>query len=98
MACWTKTLRFSASRSRSACCSGPCGARSMRRGRRDPVRVLIVEDDPELAGLLRGGLRAQRIDPTPAATVAEGRDQAGLSTDDGVILDVRPHGGGGVGA
>src|SRR2546429_496434 len=37
------------------------------------MRVLIVEDDPELAGLLRDGLRAQRIDPTLAAPFAEGR-------------------------
>src|SRR5438132_627648 len=37
------------------------------------MRVLIVEDDPELAGLLRDGLRAQRIDPTLAPTFAEGR-------------------------
>src|SRR5437773_334772 len=40
------------------------------------MRVLIVEDDPELAGLLRDGLRAQRIDPTLAPTFAEGRDRA----------------------
>jgi len=40
------------------------------------VRVLIVEDDPELAGLLRDGLRAQRIDPTLAGTFAEGRERA----------------------
>src|SRR5206468_11990721 len=70
-------------------------ARSMRRGRRDGVRVLIVEDDPELAGLLRDGLRAQRIDPTLAATVGEGRDRAALSSYDVIILDVRLPGGSG---
>src|SRR2546429_9840673 len=95
MACWRKAPRFSASRSRSARCSRPCGARSMGRRWRDEVRVLIVEDDPELAGLLRDGLRAQRIDPTLAATVAEGRDRAALSSYDVIILDVRLPGGSG---
>jgi len=67
----------------------------MRRGWLDRVRVLIVEDDPELAGLLRDGLRAQRIDPTLAATVAEGRDRAAVSSYDVIILDVRLPGGNG---
>src|SRR5437879_10721385 len=58
-ACWKKAPRFSASRSRSASCSRPCAARSMRRGWLDRVRVLIVEDDPELAGVLRSGRCAQ---------------------------------------
>ena len=57
------------------------------------MRVLIVEDDPELAGLLRDGLRAQRIDPTLAATFAAGRERAALSTYDVIILDVRLPGG-----
>src|SRR6266508_636823 len=45
------------------------------------MRVLIVEDNPELAGLLRDGLRAQRIDPTLATSF------------DVIILDVRLPGG-----
>src|SRR5438067_7747784 len=53
------------------------------------MRVLIVEDDPELAALLCDGVRAQRIDPTLATTFAEGRERAGLSTFDVIILDVR---------
>ncbi len=53
------------------------------------MRVLIVEDDPELAVLLRDGLRAQRIDPTVAATFAAGREQAVLTSFDVIILDVR---------
>jgi DNA-binding response OmpR family regulator len=57
------------------------------------MRVLIVEDDPELAGLLRDGLRAQRIDPTLAATFAEGRDRAHAGSFDVIILDVRLPGG-----
>src|SRR6266704_3530033 len=53
------------------------------------MRVLIVEDDPELAGLLQDGLRALRIDPTLAATLAAGRERAALSTYDVIVLDVR---------
>src|SRR5690348_12398369 len=59
------------------------------------MRVLVVEDDPELAGLLRDGLRAQRIDPTLAATWAEGRDCAAPGGFDVIILDVRLPGGSG---
>jgi len=59
------------------------------------VRVLIVEDDPELAGLLRDGLRAQRIDAALATTFAEGRDSATLTAYDVIILDVRLPGGSG---
>jgi len=55
--------------------------------------VLIVEDDPELAGLLRDGLREHRIDPTVAAGFAEGREQALIGDYDVVILDVRLPGG-----
>ena len=57
------------------------------------MRVLIVEDDPELAGLLRDGLRAQRIDPTLAGTFAEGRARATGASYDVIILDVRLPGG-----
>src|SRR6266511_2962117 len=60
------------------------------------MRVLIVEDDPELAGLLRDGLRAQRIDSTVAATFADGRERATFSTYDVIVLDVRLPGGTGV--
>src|SRR2546430_1629603 len=59
------------------------------------MRVLIVEDAPELAALLCDGVRAQRIDPTLATTFAEGRERAGLSTFDVIILDVRLPGGSG---
>src|SRR5258708_17722819 len=57
------------------------------------MRVLIVEDDPELAGLLRDGLREHRIDPTLATGFVEGRDQALAGDYDVVILDVRLPGG-----
>lgn len=60
------------------------------------MRVLIVEDDPELAGLLKDGLRAQRIDPTLAATFTEGRERATLGDYDVIVLDVRLPGGSGL--
>ena len=53
------------------------------------MRVLIVEDDPELAALLRDGLREHRIDPTVATSFVEGRDQALVGDYDVIILDVR---------
>src|ERR1041385_173817 len=53
------------------------------------MRVLIVEDDPELAPLLRDGLRAPRSAPPVAATFAAGREQAALTSFDVIILDVR---------
>ena len=57
------------------------------------MRVLIVEDDPELAALLRDGLREHRIDPTVATSFVEGRDQALVGDYDVIILDVRLPGG-----
>ena len=57
------------------------------------VRVLIVEDDPELAGLLRDGLREHRIDPTVAGTFADGRERAARGDYDVLVLDVRLPGG-----
>ena len=58
--------------------------------------MLIVEDDPELAGLLRDGLREHRIDPTIAATFADGHAQAQAGDYDVIILDVRLPGGSGL--
>jgi two-component system copper resistance phosphate regulon response regulator CusR len=57
------------------------------------MRVLIVEDDPELAGLLRDGLREHRIDPTIAMSFADGREQAAAGDYDVLVLDVRLPGG-----
>ncbi|HEV2670409.1 MAG TPA: response regulator transcription factor [Gemmatimonadales bacterium] len=57
------------------------------------MRVLVVEDDPELAGLLRDGLREHRIDPTLAASFSDGREQALAGDYDVMILDVRLPGG-----
>lgn len=60
------------------------------------MRVLVVEDDPELAGLLRDGLREHRIDPTLATSFAQGRERALAGDYDVVILDVRLPGGTGL--
>src|SRR5436309_7154825 len=57
------------------------------------MRVLIVEDDAELAGLLRDGLRAQRVYPTLATTFPNRRDRAVHGSYDVIILDVRLPGG-----
>jgi two-component system copper resistance phosphate regulon response regulator CusR len=54
---------------------------------------LIVEDDPELAGLLRDGLREHRIDPSVAGTFADGQARAQAGDYDVIILDVRLPGG-----
>ena len=61
------------------------------------MRVLIVEDDPALAEVLRDGFRDQRIDVTLAVTVAEGRDRATHGSYDVIILDVLLPGGTGFG-
>lgn len=53
------------------------------------MRVLIVEDDPQLAGLLRDGLRGERIDPTLATTVAEAKERATAGAYDVILMDVR---------
>lgn len=59
------------------------------------MRVLIVEDDPELGGLVRDGLRAHRIDATVATSFVDGRECAAAGEYDVVILDVRLPGGSG---
>ena len=52
------------------------------------MRVLIVEDDPELAHALRDGFRDMRMDVTMAATYAEGHERAVLGAHDVIVLDV----------
>lgn len=52
------------------------------------MRVLIVEDDRELAGLLRDGFAAARIDASVACTFVAGGDAVRSVTCDVVILDV----------
>ena len=52
------------------------------------MRVLIVEDDAELAGLVREGLAKLQIDITVASTFADGVERAMQTAFDVVILDV----------
>jgi two-component system copper resistance phosphate regulon response regulator CusR len=59
------------------------------------MRVLIVEDDPELSRVLRDGFRDQRIEAFTAATFAEGHERAAAGGHDVVILDIMLPGGSG---
>jgi len=52
------------------------------------VRLLIVEDDRELAEILAQGFREHHIDVVVADTVARGGERAVLGTHEVVILDV----------
>jgi two-component system copper resistance phosphate regulon response regulator CusR len=59
------------------------------------MRVLIVEDDAELAGLVQGGLAKMQIEVTVAPTFTEGLERSGQTAFDVVILDVMLPGGSG---
>jgi len=59
------------------------------------MRVLIVEDDAGLAGILREGLAEQHVDAVLASTFDEGRQRAALGTWDVIVLDVMLPGGSG---
>ena len=59
------------------------------------MRVLIVEDDRELAGLLRDGFAEAQIDATLATTFAEGSEGAQSGAHDVLLLDVLLPGGNG---
>ncbi|HVB32292.1 MAG TPA: response regulator transcription factor [Gemmatimonadaceae bacterium] len=59
------------------------------------MRVLIVEDDPELSRALRDGFRDRRIEAITAGTFVEGRERALLGTHDVIVLDVMLPGGSG---
>jgi DNA-binding response OmpR family regulator len=59
------------------------------------VRVLIVEDDHELAEVLEHGLREQHIEAMVAPTPAEARERASLGAYDVIVLDVLIPGGNG---
>ena len=52
------------------------------------MRVLIVEDDAELAGLVRDGLAKMQIEVTVAPTFSDGLERSGQTAFDVVILDV----------
>ncbi len=59
------------------------------------MRVLIVEDDSELAEVLEHGLREQHIEAMVAPTPAEARERASLGSYDVIVLDVLLPGGNG---
>ncbi len=59
------------------------------------MRVLLVEDDPELAAVISDGLRNQHIATTAARDFGDGREKALLGTFDVMILDVLLPGGNG---
>jgi DNA-binding response OmpR family regulator len=59
------------------------------------MRLLLVEDDPELAAILGGGFDEQRIEVVSAADAPSGRERAMLGTYDVMILDVLLPGGSG---
>jgi len=59
------------------------------------MRVLVVEDDPELAAILADGFGEQRIDVVVANDVGSGRERAALGTCDVMLLDVMLPGGSG---
>jgi two-component system copper resistance phosphate regulon response regulator CusR len=52
------------------------------------VRVLIVEDDPELATIVAQGFHERHIDVVTAGTVARGRERAALGNCEVIILDI----------
>jgi len=52
------------------------------------VRILIVEDDPELAAILAQGFGEHHIEVVVARTVGHGRERAVLGTYEVIVLDV----------
>src|SRR6476620_4692464 len=59
------------------------------------MRVLFVEDDPELASIVESGLREHSFEVVRESTAAGGRSRALLGTFDVIILDVMLPGGDG---
>src|SRR5215510_7626135 len=59
------------------------------------MRVLLVEDDPELAAIIESGLGEQGFQVAREGTFADGRTRAVLGTFDVLILDVMLPGGSG---
>lgn len=57
------------------------------------MRVLLVEDDPELSAVIADGLHDQHIEVTTAQTFATGRERAMLGSYDVIVLDVLLPGG-----
>ena len=60
------------------------------------MRLLLVEDDPELAGILDSGFREQSIQVVRAATLVDGRGEALRTRFDVIVLDIMLPGGSGL--
>jgi len=60
------------------------------------MRLLLVEDDPELASILETGFREQGMKVTRASTLPSGRAEAARMTFDVIVLDVMLPGGSGI--
>jgi len=59
------------------------------------MRLLLVEDDPQLSDILQSGFREQGIEVAREGTAADGRTRALLGSFDVIILDVMLPGGSG---
>ena len=58
-------------------------------------RILVVEDEPNIAAPLIDALQAENLDPSEAATISEARKAYKKNTFDAIILDVQlPDGSG----
>lgn len=57
------------------------------------MRVLLVEDDPELSAVITDGLHNHHIEVSAAQDFATGRDRALLGSFDVIVLDVLLPGG-----
>lgn len=66
------------------------------RGRLGRMRLLLVEDDPELASILESGFREQGIQVVRSATMPAGRAEALRASFDVIVLDVMLPGGSGI--
>ena len=60
------------------------------------MRLLLVEDDPELASVLEAGFREQGMHVVRASTLPAGRAEATRGPFDVIVLDVMLPGGSGV--
>jgi len=60
------------------------------------MRLLLVEDDPELASVLEAGFREQGMQVMQSATMPSGRAEAIRAAFDVIVLDVMLPGGSGI--
>src|SRR5437588_142866 len=74
----------------------PAGRVANTARRLPEMRLLLVEDDPELAKILESGFREQGIQVARAATTPAGRAEAARNSFDVIVLDVMLPGGSGL--